>query len=285
MYSCAGPREAIGAPRTAVPPLACDCHAHVVGPAAEYPLVADRSFTPPEAHPAAYRLMLESLGAERCVIVQPSIYGTDNRRTVSAIGEFGLSRARGIAMVGHDVGKAELRRLHAAGIRGTRFITVSRGGPALEQLPAVAAKIADFGWHIEMYVPPAIWPDILPVIAGLPVPVVLDHMGGFPADTDRRDPSFDRLLDLTVAGRCWVKLCGYRNSLTGYPYGDLAALARQFVEIAPERCVWGSDWPHFLTSGTMPGDDELLDLLADWVPDEALRHGILVSNPAALYDF
>ena len=283
--TCQPPRRQTRRPRLAAPPRACDCHAHILGPESRFPYTDDRSFTPPDALPADYLHMLASLALERMVVVQPSCYGEDNRRTLAAVAELGRHRARGVAMVGEAVTSAELHRLDAAGIRATRFITTARGGPTLDQLPGVAARIAPFGWHIEMYVPPAVWPEVLPVIATLPVPVVFDHLGGIMAGTDVDDPILRRILSRLASGRCLTKLTGYRPARQGTPYADVAPLARLFIEHAPERCVWGSDWPHTNLEGYMPDDGDLLDLLGDWAPDPATRHRILVDNPAALYRF
>jgi predicted TIM-barrel fold metal-dependent hydrolase len=247
--------------------------------------VKDRSFTAPDASCESYLKMLGTLGIERMIIVQPSVYGADNRRTVAAVEELGVHRARGVAMVPANVDAAELKRLDESGIRATRFIATARGGPSLDELPGVARAIAPLGWHVEMYVPPALWETLLPVVADLPVPVVFDHMGGVPAGTAKGDPILKGILDLLHKERAWVKLTGYRNSLTGHPYDDVIPLARTFVEHAPDRCVWGSDWPHTNVEGYMPDDGDLLDQLADWAPDEAVRTRILVDNPARLYRF
>ncbi len=285
MELCQEPKNASRAPRFAVPAGACDCHAHIIGPAEAYPFVGNRSFTPPDASVDAFLAMLSMLRLERMVIVQPSVYGTDNRRTVDAVRALGSVRARGVAMVGAAVTADELRALDDAGIRATRFITTAGGGPSLDELPAVARKVAAFGWHIEMYVPRATLPSVLPVVSALPVPVVFDHMGGLPADIDADDTLLTEILRLLESGRHWVKRCGYRNSLCGHPYGDVLPLARRLIAVAPERCVWGTDWPHTAIAGYMPEDAELLDLLADWVPDGAVRHRILVENPSTLYRF
>lgn len=217
---CQGPREKTRKPDVEVPPLSCDCHAHVLGPQSSFPYVADRSFTPPDASSESFVAMLGTLGIERMIVVQPSVYGSDNRRTVAAVGEIGVHRARGVAMVDSKVTAAEVERLDKAGIRATRFIATARGGPSLDDLPAVARAIAPFGWHIEMYVPPQLWDTLLPVVADLPVPVVFDHMGGIPADAGPDHPNLKMILQLIEKGRAWVKLTGYRNSLAGPPYAD-----------------------------------------------------------------
>ena len=163
------PRRETKRPNLTVPPLACDCHSHIFGPEAQYPYTPNRSFTPHEALIPEYLAMLRTLGVERTVVVQASVYGSDNRRTASAVMELGLHRARGIAMVDENVSKESLRALDASGIRGTRFITTVKGGPTLDNLPGVARKIAEFGWHIEMYVPRHLWRDLFPVLKTLPV--------------------------------------------------------------------------------------------------------------------
>jgi len=285
MELCQAPSANTRPPNFAVPSLACDCHSHILGPVGDYPYVANRSFTPPDASPQAYLKMLGALGVERMVVVQPSVYGSDNSRTADAVCELGIHRARGVAMVGEDITSSEIKALDDAGIRATRFITTAGGGPSLDNLPGVARKVADFGWHIEMYVPLDTWPKVLPVIETLPVSVVFDHMGGLKADVADNDPLLIQILRLLDTGKHWVKLCGYRNSQTGYPYADVTPLARRFIERAPERCVWGTDWPHTNITGHMPNTGELLDLLGQWVPDAQTRERILVGNPAQLYRF
>ena len=286
MLPCPPPRAETSAPKRKAPPLSCDCHCHILGPVDRYPYVPDRSFTPPDALEDAYLRMLGVLGIERTVIVQLSAYGTDNRRVLAAVETIGRDRACGVAAISPDVEPATLRELDAGGIRAARFITMAKGGPGLDALPEVARKVAPFGWHIEMYVPPRLWPDLLPVIEGLPVPVVFDHMAAMRADSDLKGPVFRDILRKLESGRNWVKLSGYRASVAGYPYADVAPLAAALIRHAPDRCVWGTDWPHTgLTGEHMPDDGELLDLLFEWVPDAAVRHKILVDNPAALYRF
>lgn len=285
MEMCQGPKDITRRPTLKLPPLSCDCHSHILGPQDRFPYVEDRSFTPPDASTDSYLKMLGTIGIERMIIVQPSVYGANNERTVTAVAELGQHRSRGVAMVAAGVSPAELRRLDEAGIRATRFIATARGGPTLDQLPDVARAIEPFGWHIEMYVPPELWDDLLPVIESLPVPVVFDHMGGIPADATASHPNLRKILDLLSRERCWAKLTGYRNSLQGPPFDDLVPLARMFVESAPHRCVWGSDWPHTNMPDYMPDDGDLVELLEDWAPDAAVLSQIMVDNPARLYRF
>lgn len=282
---CQGPRKIITAPGWELPKSACDCHAHIIGPGGRFPLVESRSFTPPNALVPEYLSMLGTLGMERMVIVQPSVYGTDNSRTLAALMELGLHRARGIAMVEESVGMSELRELDAAGFKGARFITMAKGGAPIEHLEGVAKKIAPLGWHIEMFVPTNAWPELYQKVHDLPTPVVLDHMGHITPDRKADDPALTAVMKLLETGRCWVKLCGYRVSRTGYPYPDVAPVAQRFVTHALERCVWGSDWPHTNVEGHMPDDGELLALLGEWVPDATALRRILVQNPVDLYGF
>lgn len=286
METCLPPRSLTRRPNLVVPDLACDCHCHIVGPPSEYPLTPDRSFNPALALHEDYLRMLSSLGFKRTVVVQPSVYGFDNRQTVAAVAKLGTERARGVAMVSEDISDEALGYLNAAGIRATRFITTVAGGPGIGRLADVGRRVADVGWHVEMYLSAHLWPGVLPTVESLAVPVVLDHMAGLSADMSRNDPDvLKALLRLLRSGQCWVKLSGYRASVAGNPYSDVAALAKLLVAEAPEQCVWGTDWPHFNMPGYMPDDADLLDLLEDWIPDTATRRAILVDNPARLYGF
>jgi predicted TIM-barrel fold metal-dependent hydrolase len=278
------PRSITKSPTFEVPSGAADCHCHIVGPESQYPYVANRSFTPVDCLPDDYLRMQKTLGVERMVIVQPSFYGSDNSRTMSAVAAFG-KRSRAVCMVGQNVDDKTLRELADGGCRGIRFMAVSKGGPTLDDLPVVAKKIAPFGLHIEMYIPYQNWPQVLPMISDLPVPVVLDHIAGLPADMAENDPIMVGILKLMESGRCWVKLCAARASVMGPPFTDVEVLAKRFVSRGRERCVWGSDWPHTNTTGEMPDDGEMMDLLKVWAPDAASRRKILVDNPAALYGF
>jgi predicted TIM-barrel fold metal-dependent hydrolase len=250
-----------------------------------FPFIEQRSYTPDQATEAEYEDMLDALGVERRVIVQPSVYGLDNTCTLAAVRAFGIHRARAVAMFDASASDAELHRLNEVGVRGVRFITMAKGGAPLDQLAAVARRIAPLGWHIQMYVTPEVWRDLYPLIVRLPVPVVMDHMGQVTPDRVSGDAGLDAILRLLDSGRAWIKLIGYRVSLAGAPYHDVKPLAQTFLRHAPERCLWGSDWPHPNLSGYMPDDGELLDLLLDWAPDPDVRRRVLVDNPASLYGF
>ena len=285
MENTQAPRAQIAVPGWRPPAGATDCHFHIFGPQARYLLSPGRAYTPLEATMADYGRVAATLGLARFVVVQPSIYGTDNACTLDAVAEFGLARARAVAVIDDNFDAAALRRLHAAGVRGVRFNAVSGNGVPLDQLATLARRVAPLGWHIQVYLHGDALADLAPRLAALPVPVVIDHMGHVAATDGTSHPGFQALLRLLGSGRAWVKLCGYRSSSTGHPFHDVARQARALIAAAPERCVWGTDWPHPNFFGVMPDDGELLDLLGTWAPDNAARSRILVENPASLYGF
>jgi 2-pyrone-4,6-dicarboxylate lactonase len=268
---------------------ACDCHAHVCGPERRYPYAASRLYTPHDAPPSDYRRMLDSLGLERGVLVQPSIYGTDNRRMLDALAEDPV-RLRGVAVVPFDVSMTEIERLHAAGVRGVRCNIVDRkegkGVLPLAELRGLARRIEPFGWHVEFLMHVDEFPELDRQLADFPVDLVFGHLGYVSTQKKTSEPGFQALLRLMRAGKAWVKLTApYRLTASEMPYPDTDVFARTLVDTAPERLVWGTDWPHVFIKTAMPEDARLLQLFQDWVPDEALRRRILIDNPARLYNF
>ncbi|WP_205963385.1 amidohydrolase family protein [Roseicella aquatilis] len=259
---------------------------HIFGPHDRYPLSPGRGYTPPEAGIALYREMLSTIGLERTVVVQPSVYGTDNRVTLDAVEALGRGRARAVVVVDESVDLPTLRAMGERGARGVRFNAVSGNGTPLEQLEALADKLTTLGWHLQLYAHAPEMVALEPVLARLPCPVVIDHMGGVQAaEGGVENPGFRALIRLLERGT-WAKLCGYRSS-AGAPYGDVAAMARAMIAAAPDRCVWGTDWPHpsLASPDEVPDDGVLLDALGTWAPREAQRQAILVDNPARLYGF
>ena len=282
---CQGPDPDTRPPVFRAPPDACDCHFHIFGPVARYPYRSDRSFTPPEATLEAYRRMAMTLGIARCVIVQPSVYGTDNACTWAAMERLG-PQCHGIAVVDEDIRTIDLERMHAAGFRGVRFNLLFRGGAKLGSLEQVARKIAALGWHIQLLIDGRALSELASRLRALPVPIVIDHMGHAPAALGSDHPGFQALLALLKEGRCWVKLSGaYRTSAERVPYRDVVQIAGALIESGPDRVVWGTDWPHPAFEGAMPNDADLLDLVPSWTNDAVLQRKILVDNPAALYGF
>jgi predicted TIM-barrel fold metal-dependent hydrolase len=286
---CAAPDPSPRPPRLATPEDACDCHAHICGPLGVMPYDDARIYTPPDALLPTYRAMLDTLGIRRAVLVQPSVYGTDNRVMMQALRDGGPT-LRGVAVVAPDITDTELRDLHEGGVRGVRFNCVDRregrNTVPVEEITALAMRIRPMGWHVEFLLQVDAVPD-LEACASLPVDIVFGHLGYAHATPDGGLPAgFTALLRLMERGRCWVKLTGpYRISGGDLPYADIAPMARALAEAAPDRLVWGSDWPHVMVRKPMPNDGALLDLLADWVPDAATRQRILVDNPARLYGF
>jgi len=283
---CPGARAVTSRPGWRPPEGAVDCHMHIFGPYDRYPLSPGRSYTPPEASVAQYRHMLATIGLSRTVVVQPSIYGTENAVTLDAVAALGPDRARAVVVVDDGIDEAALRAMDRRGARGVRFNAVSGNGTPLDQLQALVARIAPLGWHLQLYAHAAELLALEPVLARLPVPVVIDHMGGVQAAEGGVDsPAFAALIRL-LQGGAWAKLCGYRSS-AGQPYADVAPMARAMIAAAPERCVWGTDWPHpsLRTPAEVPDDGHLMDLLGAWAPEAAQRQAILVENPARLYGF
>jgi predicted TIM-barrel fold metal-dependent hydrolase len=257
----------------------------VIGPPDRFPYVSNRSYTPPEAPPEGYLGMLDALGLDRGVLVQVSVHGTDNRRMVEVL-RAQPARLRGVAVVAPDVSDRELEDLAAAGVRGLRLNVLFGGGIGFDALETLASRIAGLRWHLQFLLDARELPALAPRLERLPVPFVVDHMGHMPTAVGLDHPGFQTLLRLVRDRGCWVKLSGgYRTSSAGPPFADTIPFARALVEAAPDRMVWGSDWPHVAMDTYMPKTGDLLDLLATWVPDEALRRRILVDNPARLYGF
>jgi len=263
-------------PATPAPAHACDAHIHVHDPRFVNATAPGK------------------LLATRTVIVQPRVHGTDNRATLAAIAALGREHARGVAVVHPDVSDAELARLHAGGIRGIRFSLYTTADAATDfaMVEPLARRIHALGWHLQLHwtAQQIVQHEVL--LKRLPGTLVFDHLARLPLPQGHSHPACLIVRRLLDAGRTWIKLSGpYLDSHVGAPggYADLDAIACGWVADAPERLVWGSDWPHVTESNkpenNKPDDAALFDLLARWVPDADMRHQILVENPAALYDF
>ena len=282
---CLPPLQSPSAPRDPLPDGACDCHAHVILPEAAHPFVANRSYTPPPATLDAYLAMHKRLGIQRAVIVQPSVYGTDNRVTAAAIAAYG-DACRGIAVVEPDCPDAELAALNAAGIRGARINTLFGGGIDLGALDALAHRAADIGWHLQLLIDGPTLAELAPKLATLPVDIVIDHMGHVQAHDGLDQPGFVALRRLVSSGKAWVKLSGnYRISNQRPEFEDAIPFARALIRDGAERMLWGTDWPHPAMFDFMPDDGKLLDALDSYVDSNDQKIAILVDNPAVLYGF
>jgi predicted TIM-barrel fold metal-dependent hydrolase len=270
------------APRTVVPPDACDAHLHVYDD--RFASTDGSKF--PHGTVQDYAQVQRHLGTSRAVPVQAKLYGTDNACLLDALAQLG-PRGRGIAVVTPEVTDAELHRLHAGHVRGVRFSLWNPNDAvtSVDMIAPLAPRLADLGWHAQMHMSGDQVAAHATLLKSLPCTLVFDHMGRLPPGTGARHPAFGVIVDLVQRGRAWVKLSGaYLNTTSGPPYADATATAQAYVRAAPERLVWGSDWPH-PTEAHTPDDAELLDLLTVWAPDTGVRNRILVDNPAKLYGF
>lgn len=284
---CAGPDRHPRKPVLSLPALACDTHAHILGPASRYPYIAERVYTPPDCLLGDYQAMLGALGIQRCVLVQPSVYGTDNRVLCEALRVIGPA-SRGVAVIDQDTPEEELAQLHATGVRGVRVNIVDlrdhSAGLPVPMLYRLAERIAGRGWHLELLAHVNAYAQLDTALADLPVEVVLGHFGYSPAANGIDDPGLQALLRMAERGRAWIKMSGpYRLTSEPYPYAPVMAVAHAVLARCPERLLWGSDWPHVMLKGAMPNDADLLDLMGEWVADPALRQQVLCENPARLY--
>jgi predicted TIM-barrel fold metal-dependent hydrolase len=287
---CAAPDSAPRKPRITLPAGATDTHAHICGPKSQYAYFSERVYTPPDCLLPAYSHMLKTLGVERAVLVQPSVYGTDNAAMLAAIKTAGPS-FRGVSVVADDISETEIKRLHEAGVRGVRvnIVDVPNRKPGtlpMDALKKLAHNVKPFGWHMEFLAHVDEFPDLDNMLDGFPVETVYGHLGYMKTDKGIEHPGFQALLRLMKAGKAWVKLTGpYRISLQTMPHADTDVYAHELIKAAPQQLVWGSDWPHVMVKGAMPNDGDICDLLGNWVQDEAVRKQVLVDNPARLYGF
>ena len=267
------------------PANACDAHLHVYDP--RFAAAQADSRVPNGRSLADYRQVQQRLGLQRAVIVQAKLYGTDNSCLLDAL-EHLHGQGRGIAVVDPSISDDELQRLHAGGVRGLRFSLWKAADQVVqvEDIAPLAARIAQWGWHVQIHMGAEQILDQQLLLANLPVPIVFDHLGRLPPGSDASHPAFSFIAGLIEADRAWVKLSGaYLNTAIGGPdYPDASLIARAFARLAPQRLVWGSDWPH-MTEAHAPDDARLLELLGEWVGSEAARNTVLVDNPARLYGF
>ena len=272
--------------KTKAPPNAADCHHHIYD--SRFPVDPNATLKPGDATVADYRMLQKRIGTTRNVIIQPSTYGVDNRCLLDALARFGTKNTRGVAVVNTDVTNAELQRLHKAGVRGIRFNIGQAGATTVEMIEPLSNRVVKLGWHIQINMPSekilanaAIWNKV-------PTQIVFDHLAHLREPDGVKDPTFAMVSELLRKGKAWVKLSGaYADTKVGPPtYADSTEVARAYVKLAPQRMVWGSDWPHPTEKDDNKPDDALLfDLLSQWTPDESTRRRILMDNPVRLYGF
>ncbi|WP_233858307.1 amidohydrolase family protein [Paraburkholderia sp. HD33-4] len=272
--------------RVKMPPNATDCHHHIYDHS--YPWAPEATLKPGNATVADYRQLQNRIGTSRNVIIQPSSYGIDNRLLLAAIAQFD-GRARGVAVVNTSVTQAQLAELHKGGVRGIRFNLAPPGTTTLEMVKPLAKRIAAMGWHIQVNAPAAYLLDARGTWYDLPCPVVFDHLAHIPEPDAVHHPAFQMVSELLVSGKAFVKLTGfYNDTKVGPPnYSDSVAVAAAYAQAAPDRVLWGSDWPHPTEQplNRIPDDALLANLLMVVVPEEARRNKSLVDNPAGLYQF
>ncbi|MFC3606786.1 amidohydrolase family protein [Stutzerimonas tarimensis] len=284
-----GPNPHPRKPCDPLPAGACDSHAHLFGPQSRYPYQANRSYTPHDASEQAYRHLLRTLGFQRAVLVQPSVYGTDNSRMLETLTASGSDELqwRGVAVVDSSVTDAQLERMHAAGVRGIRMNLLFAGGVTFAEIETLARRVAGLGWHVQFLVDVSMFERLAERLDRLPTDSVIDHMGHMPTGKGVEDAGFQILLQLLQGGRTWVKLTGPNriSSLPRAPFLDVDPLFSALLAAREDRCVFGTDWPHVQLPGPMPNDGDLVDEFLRLMPDAALRGKVLTDNPARLYGF
>jgi predicted TIM-barrel fold metal-dependent hydrolase len=273
-------------PKLKAPPGACDTHVHLFGPAAKYPFAPDSPYTSRDALPETLFALQDKLGLSTAVIVSPGGYGRNSAMLADTLAKH-PGRLRGIALMRDDTPTAEYARLTRLGVRGLRMMSSRRGAHVPHLNRETAARANEHGWHVQFYPHDTDIVDYADKLLALKNPIVLDHFASIPAAGGAEQPAMKAVLRMLDSGRVWLKLSGpMRCTSENMPYSSVTPLARALVAHAPERMVWGSDWPHVNLDGReMPNDGDLLDLLADWVPDSAVRNRILTQNANKLYGF
>ncbi|WP_318987487.1 amidohydrolase family protein [Falsiroseomonas ponticola] len=283
--TCKGPDPDTRKPRLVLPPGAVDAHCHVFGPGDVFPYAADRAYTPPDAPYEGLVALHRKLGVSRAVIVHASCHGSDMTVTLDGIARSN-GAMKGVAVVDPGVTDAELARLDAGGIRGVRFNFVKHlgGMPDMAFFQRVLAQVEPLGWHVVLHLDAQDIVPLAPVISAIRVPFIIDHMGRVKAKDGVDQPAFRQLLDLMKNPLAWVKICGSeRVSSAGAPFTDAVPFAQALLAAAPDRCLWGTDWPHPNIAGDMPNDGDLVDLLGAMTDDADLIKRVTLDNPDRLY--
>jgi predicted TIM-barrel fold metal-dependent hydrolase len=277
-------------PGLVLPAGAIDTHVHVFAPG--YRLSPGRGYNPPDSTLADLKHLHAMLGIERVVFTQPSVYGIDNSAILDAMAALNAerpNRARCVVALDLKMKDEELAALDASGVRGVRLNTDNKGGMpiGIGQIPELAARIRPFGWHLEFLFPGNDILELMPVFGALGVQMSIAHFAYQPAAAGVKAPGFQALLELVRRGNAWIKISGAnRVSATDLPpYDDVKPMARALIEAAPERIMWGTDWPHPNKYLANPNDGDLVDAFGDWVADDAMRRRIMVDNPAGFYRF
>ncbi len=288
MRSCRPPDPDTRTPDYVAPAGACDAHCHVFGPADKFPYAPTRKYTPPDAPKEKLRALHDKLGIERAVIVQASCHGTDNSAMLDAIASSN-GRYLGICNAAADFTDDDFARLHDGGIRGVRFNFVKHlgGAPDLDKMWRIVRDVEDLPWQVELHFDAGDLLEFEHVIDDIPLPVVIDHMGRVPVADGVVQAPFQALLrKFADSDHLWIKISGAeRISAAGPPFADAVPFAQALIEAAPERVLWGTDWPHPNISKFMPNDGDLVDLIPAMISDERTQRMVLVENPQRLFGF
>jgi 2-pyrone-4,6-dicarboxylate lactonase len=285
--SCMPPDPNTRTPEFKMPPKSCDTHCHVFGPAHKFPYSADTTYIPPDAPREKLKELHDKLGVERVVIVQASCHGTDNSAMLDAIAH-NKKTYRGVCMASDDYTDKDFEDLHEGGVRGIRFNFVQHlgGKPDIENMKKVVKRVKALGWHLVIHVDAQDLITFEDLFASFDLPKVIDHMGRVPTSGGIRQKPFQILLDFMKREDFWVKVCGSeRISAGGPPFYDAVPYAMALIDVAPDRILWGTDWPHPNISKHMPNDGDLVDLVPLFARDKTLQKKVLVDNPQRLYGF
>jgi predicted TIM-barrel fold metal-dependent hydrolase len=283
--TCKGPDPDTRTPRLTLPAGAVDAHCHIFGPGAVFPYAPDRAYTPPDAPYEALVALHRTLGVSRAVIVHASCHGSDMTVTLDGIAR-SQGAMRGVCVVDPGVTEAQLAALDAGGIRGVRFNFVKHlgGMPDMAFFQRVLAQVEPLGWHVVLHLDAQDIVPLAPVISAIRIPFVIDHMARVKAKEGIGQPAFRQLMELMKNPLAWVKICGAeRISSAGAPFRDAVPFAQALLAAAPDRILWGTDWPHPNIAGDMPNDGDLVDLLGEMTSDPALIRRVTVENPERLY--
>jgi predicted TIM-barrel fold metal-dependent hydrolase len=287
---CIAPDRNPRRPRTRLPKGAIDTHVHVFEPG--YTLSPARGYTPPYSTLDDLEHLHATLGIDRVVFTQPSIYGIDNSAIVDGMAKLNRetpNRARAVVALDMDFAEKDLQKMDSAGVRGVRLNTDNKGGMPIsfDDIPELSARIKPFGWHLEFLFPGKDIVELMPVFRSLTVPMSIAHFAYQPATAGVKAPGFQALVELVRGGNCWVKISGANRVSRGDlpPYDDVAPMAHALIQAGPGRIMWGTDWPHPNKYVANPNDGDLVDAFGDWVPDDAKRREIMVDTPAKFYRF
>ena len=276
-------------PQFIPPPGTCDTHFHVFGPPHQFPYSEARRYTPPAAPIEHFFGMAEIVGIERGIMVQPTVHRWDNAFTLYMM-ERGEGRLRGMVHANPDFTEANHRELHAGGVRGVRFNCVTRNGGRFDQdrFERVLSRVEGLGWVIDLHMDPDFLAPHADLVRRVPLPVVIDHFANVHSMSGKDEAAYRILYDLLGENHVWLKISGADRLMSrGARYQDIVELARALIAHAPDRIIWGTDWPHsnIFKPGQIPNDGDLMDMMLDFAPNEITRRKILVDNPARLFGF